>query len=222
MLTDRKLIKPEGGLCRVAARHPPDATAERMLLQAIPLFARSGFDGVSMREVAAVVGVTPAALYYHFTDKEDLYLALVGHAFNSGVRDVFGDISPSADPWTRLEVFVIQFIHLLAREQDLQRLMQWVLLDTDQARSQRLADGVFKPFYQSVSRLLHDICQVDDIHPLLGSVFGLLVFPFESAQVSRFMPGFNSPHSHPQLVADHVMSLLRYGLLAPSTGTIRP
>ncbi len=206
----------------MTARHPPDATAERMLVLAIPLFARSGFDGVSMREVAAVVGVTPAALYYHFSDKEDLYLALVGHAFNSGVRNVFGDISASADPWARLEVFVTQFIHLLAREQDLQRLMQWVLLDTDQARSQRLADGVFKPFYQAVSGLLRDICQLDDAHPLLGSVFGLLVFPFESAQVTRFMPGFHSPHAHPQLVADHVMSLLRYGLLAPAARTITP
>lgn len=203
----------------MTVRRPPDATAERMLVLAIPLFARSGFDGVSMREVAAAAGVTPAALYYHFSDKEDLYLALVGHAFNSGVRDVLGDISQSVDPWARLEVFVTRFIHLLARERDLQRLMQWVLLDTDHARSHRLAVGVFKPFYQAVSGLLHDICQLDDANPLLGSVFGLLVFPFESAQVTRFMSGFHSPHAHLQLVADHVMSLLRYGLLAPARTT---
>lgn len=203
----------------MTVRRPPDATAERMLALAIPLFARSGFDRVSMREVAAATGVTPAALYYHFSDKEDLYLALVGHAFNSGMRDVLGEISLSVDPWVRLEVFVTRFIHLLAHEQDLQRLMQWVLLDTDQARSQKLADGVFKPVYQMVSGLLQDICQLDDAHPLLGSVFGLLVFPFESAQVTRFMPGFQSPHANPQLVADHVMSLLRYGLLAPARTT---
>ena len=33
----------------MTVRRPPDATAERMLVLAIPLFARSGFDGVSMR-----------------------------------------------------------------------------------------------------------------------------------------------------------------------------
>ena len=42
----------------MTVRRPPDATAERMLVLAIPLFARSGFDGVSMREVAAAAGVT--------------------------------------------------------------------------------------------------------------------------------------------------------------------
>lgn len=197
-------------------RGVPDETRGRILTLAFPLFARSGFDGVSMREVAAVVGVTPAALYYHYSDKEDLYLALVSHAFNGGVSNLLGDISQSDDPWVRLEAFVTGFTHLLAREQDLQRLMQWVLLDTDQARSQRLAAGVFEPFYQAVSGLLREICQVDDAHPMLVSVFGMLVFPFESAQVTRFLPGFRSPHANPQAVADHVMGLLRHGLTIPA------
>uniref|UniRef100_UPI003452EAA2 TetR/AcrR family transcriptional regulator n=1 Tax=uncultured Acinetobacter sp. TaxID=165433 RepID=UPI003452EAA2 len=48
--------------------NPTDITHERILNCSIVLFARSGFHGVSMRQVAEAVGVTVAALYYHFKD----------------------------------------------------------------------------------------------------------------------------------------------------------
>lgn len=41
------------------------------------LFARHGYDGVSMRDVVAAVGLAQAALYYHFSDKDQLYLDAV-------------------------------------------------------------------------------------------------------------------------------------------------
>ena len=60
-------------------------TREEILELSVPLFATTGFDGVSMRDIAAAVGVTPAALYHHFSDKEQLYLNAVGHAFEEKV-----------------------------------------------------------------------------------------------------------------------------------------
>jgi AcrR family transcriptional regulator len=41
------------------------------------LFMRDGFRGISMRQIAEAVGVTKAALYYHFRDKEELFVAIV-------------------------------------------------------------------------------------------------------------------------------------------------
>ena len=41
------------------------------------LFMQDGFRGISMRQIAEAVGVTKAALYYHFQDKEDLFVAIV-------------------------------------------------------------------------------------------------------------------------------------------------
>jgi AcrR family transcriptional regulator len=41
------------------------------------LFMQDGFRGISMRQIAEAVGVTKAALYYHFHDKEELYVAVV-------------------------------------------------------------------------------------------------------------------------------------------------
>lgn len=49
-----------------------EATRDRLLRIAGDLFARRGYAGVSMRDVARAAGVTKPALYYHFRDKDAL------------------------------------------------------------------------------------------------------------------------------------------------------
>jgi AcrR family transcriptional regulator len=56
-------------------------TAQIILNKAIPLFASSGYAGVSMRDIANEVGMSGAALYHHYPDKQSLYVAAMGHAF---------------------------------------------------------------------------------------------------------------------------------------------
>lgn len=46
---------------------------DRVLRHARELFAERGYDGVSMQQIAAATGMTKAALYYHFRDKEELF-----------------------------------------------------------------------------------------------------------------------------------------------------
>lgn len=50
---------------------------ERILSEAARLFVTHGFDGISMREIADACGISKAGLYYHFKDKEDLFLAIL-------------------------------------------------------------------------------------------------------------------------------------------------
>ncbi len=50
---------------------------DQILGQAQRLFMEQGFRGISMRQIAEQVGLTKAALYYHFRDKEDLFVAIV-------------------------------------------------------------------------------------------------------------------------------------------------
>ena len=50
---------------------------DKILTAARSLFIEHGYVGLSMREIAAAVGVSKPALYYHFRDKEDLFLAVV-------------------------------------------------------------------------------------------------------------------------------------------------
>ena len=57
-------------------RAPRANTRERILDVALDLFTEQGFDGTSLRQIAEQLGVTKAALYYHFTSKDDILLAL--------------------------------------------------------------------------------------------------------------------------------------------------
>jgi AcrR family transcriptional regulator len=54
----------------------PDAR-QRILDEAAHLFLAGGYHAMSMREIAEAVGVSKPALYYHFKDKEALFVALL-------------------------------------------------------------------------------------------------------------------------------------------------
>lgn len=52
---------------------------ERILAEARDLFLEHGAGGVTMRGLAARIGVTPMALYRHFDNRDDLLAAIVAH-----------------------------------------------------------------------------------------------------------------------------------------------
>jgi AcrR family transcriptional regulator len=57
---------------------PVDATTrERILEAALDLFARHGFMGTSVRQLARTVGLRESSLYNHFANKEAIYHALI-------------------------------------------------------------------------------------------------------------------------------------------------
>jgi AcrR family transcriptional regulator len=59
------------------AEDDPLSVREVILHEAARLFVASGYSGLSMREIATAAGVSKAALYYHFRDKEALFLAIL-------------------------------------------------------------------------------------------------------------------------------------------------
>ncbi|SFP40618.1 DNA-binding transcriptional regulator, AcrR family [Amycolatopsis arida] len=52
-------------------------TRERIQRVALELFVEQGYEKTSLREIAERLGVTKAALYYHFRTKEDIVHSLV-------------------------------------------------------------------------------------------------------------------------------------------------
>ncbi len=191
---------------------PPAAGRERILEAALPLFVAAGFSGVSMREVATAAGMTPAALYYHFPDKEQLYLAVIAHLYNDRIPQVIAQMTASADPWQRLEHLVGGIALMNATEPRLLRLAQWVMLDTDPARQRQLVENVFRPFLDAVTQLAADLGGAYDPYRLCLSVLGLVMFPFQAAVVTSHLPGFSAPAEDPDAFARHVVQLLRHGL----------
>jgi len=57
-------------------REPSD-TRTRIQAVALELFIEQGYEATSLREIAERLGVTKAALYYHFKTKEDIVASLI-------------------------------------------------------------------------------------------------------------------------------------------------
>lgn len=50
---------------------------DKIIEAAIEVFFEKGYDGASMREIAEKAGLTKPMIYYHFKNKEALYLGLL-------------------------------------------------------------------------------------------------------------------------------------------------
>lgn len=53
------------------------STKERILDEALRLFSQSGYIGTSMNDIATKLGVTKAALYKHYTNKQEILDSIV-------------------------------------------------------------------------------------------------------------------------------------------------
>lgn len=159
-----------------------------ILTQAIPLFAATGYSGVSMRDIARAVGVSTAALYHHFPDKQALYLVAVDHAFTDkaeGIRRA-----------------------LAAGDPDFRALLQRELVDGDETRLKLLADQVFLEPYEAIVALAKELAPDLDPYLLANSVVGLVLFCFETLPLRRHLPGRKPEHEKPKTIAKHASALL--------------
>jgi AcrR family transcriptional regulator len=86
------------------------STRERILDVAMDLFIEKGYDKTSLREIAEQLGFTKAALYYHFSSKEDILMALHQrfHDFGREALIELGQQVPTKAKWADLLDSVIE------------------------------------------------------------------------------------------------------------------
>jgi AcrR family transcriptional regulator len=73
-------------------------TREHLLEAAGIVFARNGYHGASLDEVAAAAGFTKGAVYSNFKSKEDLFLALIDHRLESMTAAFSAELDAPAVP----------------------------------------------------------------------------------------------------------------------------
>jgi AcrR family transcriptional regulator len=120
----------------------------QILEAAAQLFAQSGYDGVSMRDIAKVVGVTQANLYYHFRDKAELIEATLAYVFESRAESL--DAALAARDEDPLGTFVHWFVQALTNDQVFARLLYRELWDGEQPRIDALSRTVLQKPFRSV------------------------------------------------------------------------
>jgi TetR/AcrR family transcriptional regulator, cholesterol catabolism regulator len=83
---------------------------ERIISVAETLFNKQGFDGASMRDIAAAAKMQPASMYYHFDSKEELLWAVWEKGGVELLNRVTDAISLKTDPWQRMETACVAHI----------------------------------------------------------------------------------------------------------------
>lgn len=185
------------------------ATRDEILRASMPLFARHGYDGVSMRELAAAVGVQAAALYYHFPDKPSLYLAVMEHAFRDRLQAPMAALTGDAPPFRRLQRFIATMVAELSENPDLLLLLQRERIDGDEARHKLLVDRLFTPPLLALVGLMRELAPDRDATLVVMSVTGMVLHHLESLPMAHLMPGWRPEHAEPERLVRHLCGLLQ-------------
>lgn len=108
---------------------PGDDTRERIIHAAQEIFARDGFAGAKMQEIASRVGIRRPSLFYHFKNKEALFVAAHERVF-ARIERLFRDsLVPTGDPLVRLDRLSRAALAVAAEEPDFARLVARTAVD---------------------------------------------------------------------------------------------
>jgi AcrR family transcriptional regulator len=109
----------------MAMTEPQGAAGTRQRIQsvALELFAEQGYDKTSLREIAERLGVTKAALYYHFKSKEDIVTSLVEDYFGQIDELIAWGESLPPSPQSRAQVLT-RYFSIVAEGSEVFRMLQ--------------------------------------------------------------------------------------------------
>ena len=77
-------------------------------------FEADGLDGASLRAIAAAAGYTPAALYFHFESKEEIYAEVLRDSLADLRQAIARSISRTGAPADRLRAAAMAFFRYYA------------------------------------------------------------------------------------------------------------
>ena len=157
-------------------------TRDRILQTAIDLFIEQGYETTSLREIAERVGVTKAALYYHFASKEELFRTLMQPMLEiqakatSAIRE-----HPTLEEWS---IGMSDFVEWLLPKRRLFELFENNQSATRAVTAQMIEESDFADVHEAMHERLNAVL-TDDALPLanrvrmagaIGLVMGVLGF----------------------------------------------
>ena len=120
-----------------------DRTRATILAAAEDLFSKRGYAATRLEDVADVVGLTRAALFYYYRDKQTLYDAVVDDVFGLMARrleEVFDDTTKTLSE--RLELATEAWVDSIVERPTLARLILRIVADgSEQPALRTFADN---------------------------------------------------------------------------------
>lgn len=204
-------------------KKPDDNTPERLLDCAERLFARKGFDAVSIREITTCAKSNLAAVNYHFGNKTNLYMEVFRQRWVPRTRKIrkrFNEMLESDTPELKNIVNAVATAFLDGPLSDNDRmnhvqLMQRELANPTQALDMVVAE-VMEPYQQELSLLIrpHLPAAVDEQRlrlSLLSIIAMTLYFTFTRPAVTR-LTGQEYDETFKSVLIDHITAFALNGI----------
>ena len=164
-----------------------DAQRETILTQAAELFARQGFVGTSMNEVATACGMSKPALYHYVRDKSQLLFEIATthvarlHALIDEVAAGDAVHPPPTDATAHVRRLIERFVLEYAGARHAHRVLTEdvkFLEPADQARVLELQRQVVSSFANAIAQVRPELIAADLHKPLAMLLFGMMNWMF--------------------------------------------
>jgi len=131
------------------------SSRDKILDVAEAVFARRGFAGVGLREVAGLVGLGKSSLFHHFRSKTQLYLAVLERVLLRIERRLGDALQAGGTPLERLDRWVDALVDVLAEQPTTARLLLRGLFEDDDFPVEAEAEAAGAE--RRIARILHGV-----------------------------------------------------------------
>jgi len=196
---------------------------DKILDCAEQLFARRGFAGIGIAEVAETVGLGKSSLFHHFRSKAQLYAAVVARILGRIEAVLMDSLARGGTPAERLDRWVDALIDELVAHPTYARLLLRSLFEDDELAGdlpeEKEANATIQRVVGAGSRLLREGMAAGEFRPAsvghtLQTLIGATVFHFASGEFGDGLIGrpiFSK--SEVRRRKNEIKSLLRRGLI---------
>ena len=189
----------------------PKARKEEILEVATRLFAERGYEGASMNDVAELVGMRKASLFYHFATKDALYEAVVDRLIAS-LHQPLQAIYASAGTFPeRLDALTRTLVEALGSRPYAARLLLRETMDWGPVMRSTLADRILMVLEAGAAWVkagqAEGVFGEGDPRHVVITAIGMHVLPFAIGQLIERYTG-KTPFD-PEFVARRRDELLR-------------
>jgi len=96
---------------------------EALIESALNILKEKGIKGLNLRDLARATGVTPAAPYSHFSDKDELLAAVAASGFQRLALQMAEDATGCRDTRSRIEKLLTSYVRFAMENKPLFQLM---------------------------------------------------------------------------------------------------
>lgn len=199
------------------------APRNKILDAAEALFAKRGFSGVGLSEIAESVGLGKSSLFHHFRSKAQLHAAVVARILDAFDMALTRSLALGGTPTERLDRWLDTLVMLLGSHPAYARLLLRSLFEDDELtgelEEEQRADEALRRIMDNVAQLLRDGIANGEFRTVsiphtMQSLIGLLIYHFASGDFGTEMLG------RPLFAAtevrrrqDEIKALLHHGLI---------